>query len=299
MQKITNTHLLIIFGVLSLSALAVIIIPEKLFSQSTIQVANTQIYTPTSTPAIPDINTVSALSYMVTKSDGTIVLSKNIDQQFPIASLTKLMTGIVTLERSRLGKVVTVSERAVTAFGDSGDLKAGDRITIETLLFPLFMRSSNDAAEVISESLGVKNSRATFIYYMNQKAKTLKLTQTKYVDPSGLSVKNVSTARNLETLFRYIEKRYPILLTITSLKEYVAGKYIWANSSSLSVMQGYFGGKTGFTTPAQQTAAAIFLTKTSKTTIEPLRYIILYSSNRNVDIELLRRYIEYQAELRS
>ncbi len=277
---------------------AITILPHQLLSQSTGAQLGISTYTPTSTPAIPDLSMISSPSYIVTKNDGSIVLSKNIDAQYPIASLTKLMTGVVTLERAKLGKVMTVSERAAKAFGDSGDLKAGDRVSIETLLFPLFMKSSNDAAEVISESLGLKNSRAVFVSHMNRKARTLRLSQTKFADPSGLSIKNVSTVRDIDILLRYVEKKYPILLTITTVKEYMDGKYDWKNTSSLSMMQGYRGGKTGFTTPAQQTASGIFLTKTSRDTIEPLQYTLLYSSNRNIDIELLRRYIEYHAELK-
>lgn len=290
---------------ISISALfTVFTIPRVLLSQSstttepTFQTISTiQSYTPTTTPAIPDLNNVTALAYIVTQKDGSVLLSKNIHQQFPLASITKLMTGVITLEKTKLGKIMRVSERAVTAFGDSGDLKAGERVTIENLLFPLFMESSNDAAEVITESLPVKNSRSAFIYYMNQKAKALKMTKTKFVDPSGLSAKNVSTVKDIEILLRYVEKKYSILLTITALKEYAQGSYTWVNTSSLSIMNGYVGGKTGFTTPAQQTAAGIFLTKTSRNAVEPLHYVLLYSKDRNVDTELLRRHIEYQAEL--
>jgi D-alanyl-D-alanine carboxypeptidase len=133
---------------------------------------------------------------------------------------------------------------------------------------------------------------------MNRKARIFKLSQTKFADPSGLSIKNISTVRDIDALLRYIKKKYPILLTITTVKEYADGTHDWKNTSSLSVINGYLGGKTGFTTPAQQTASGIFLTKTSRNTVEPLHYTLLYSSNRNIDIELLRRYIEYQADLK-
>ena len=96
------------------------------------------------------------------------------------ASLTKMMSALVTLESGRLDEVVTVSRAASRESGSRIGLKAGQQLHVRSLLAAMVVRSANDACRAIADHFGV-----TFVTRMNQRALAMGLRDTQFVDPCG------------------------------------------------------------------------------------------------------------------
>lgn len=183
-----------------------------------------------------------------------IIFSKGEDDSVPIASVTKLMTALIADEEIGLEKETVVSQRAVSTHGEQGNLRRGEKYSIEELFYPLLLESSNDASEVLSEF----DDRFSFILDMNEKAKLLKMTKTSYNDPSGLSSKNVSSPEDLFKLVQYIAKYRNFIFEITQEKSHRLGNKVWYSNSRFKNYDGYLGGKNGFITAAGKTNIALF-----------------------------------------
>lgn len=112
----------------------------------------------------------------------TILYAKSPDLKLLPASTTKIMTGLVALEVYPLDKVITVT--GVHQTGQVMKLKAGERITVENLLYGLLVESANDAATVLAQNF--PGGEDAFIDAMNQKAKDLGLSNTNFTNASGL-----------------------------------------------------------------------------------------------------------------
>src|SRR3989344_7894457 len=129
--------------------------------------------------------------------NGFLFFEKNPEEVRSIASLSKLMTALVSLEAVNLFKPVPIAHADFTIEGDSGGLRIGETYQAQELLWPLLLSSSNDAAYAIARSIGEKH----FVSLMNEKALSLGLEHTSFVEPPGLSPKNSSTAVDL---FRFM-----------------------------------------------------------------------------------------------
>lgn len=115
-----------------------------------------------------------------------VTYSQNLFEQLYPASTTKIMTAYLALENCELEDIVTVSEAAVTQSADSSvcDLKAGDKITVEQLLYGLMLESGNDAAYALAEH--ISGSVEGFAELMNQTALSFGASHTHFVNPHGL-----------------------------------------------------------------------------------------------------------------
>ena len=143
----------------------------------------------------------AAAAILVDARDGSPILQKDPGESRPIASTTKLMTALLTLERARMDELFTAPEYRALAVESKIDLRAGERIRVRDLLEALMLESANDAAVTLAE--GVAGSRAEFVRDMNARAAELRLTGTSYANPIGLDDPlNYSTARDLATLAR-------------------------------------------------------------------------------------------------
>ena len=135
---------------------------------------------------------------------GTVILEKNADEQRPAASLTKLMTILLTLEALDDGEIaladeVTVSEAAAGMGGSQALLDAGGVYTVEDLLKSLIVASANDSAVALAELL--RGSEDAFAGRMNERAAELGLSGTHYVNASGLPAEGQhTTARDIAAL---------------------------------------------------------------------------------------------------
>jgi D-alanyl-D-alanine carboxypeptidase len=183
-----------------------------------------------------------------------IIFSKGEDLSVPIASLTKLMTALIADEKIGLEKETVMSQRAVNTYGEQGNVRRGEKYTIEQLFYPLLLESSNDVAESLAEF----DDRDSFLTDMNAKAKLLEMTKTSYYDPSGLSFKNVSSLNDLFKLTQYISKYRNFIFEITQNKSHRLGKKVWYSNSKFKNYKGYLGGKNGYISAAGKTNVALF-----------------------------------------
>jgi D-alanyl-D-alanine carboxypeptidase (penicillin-binding protein 5/6) len=150
---------------------------------------------------------ISAAAWSVVGPDGAVVAQHDARARRPIASITKLMTAIVTLDDARLGDVVTVSPQATRVGEQTVYLRAGQRLTVSELLHAMLVRSANDAAEALALYVG-HGSQARFVAMMNAKAHALRLDDTTFVNPHGLDAPgHLSSARDVTFLVRYALRR--------------------------------------------------------------------------------------------
>ena len=187
-------------------------------------------------------------------------LSLNTNERWPIASLSKLMTAVIAIEKLGLDKKVTMSDTAVNTAGEAGNLNPKEIFTVQDLIKVIIITSSNDAAAALSESLGQKE----FVNEMRNKAAELKMTQTTFVEPTGLSFLNQSTAEDLEKLVLYINLNYPEIFDISRVKnstvrDLASGKRkTLTNINQLAGQTDFLGGKTGHIEEADYNLIALF-----------------------------------------
>ena len=232
---------------------------------------------------------LSAKAYLVGDlNTGEVILSKNQEDKFPIASISKLMTALVANLVMKSDDTTKVSKKAINTKGTNGELKFGEKIKISTLLYPLLLESSNDAAEVIAEYF----TRDSFIAKMNEQTNILKMSGTVYEDPSGLSSNNQSTVSDIFKLTGYLNKEKIEILQITTKKSYSNKSHSWSNISQFLNKEGYFGGKSGYTDEAKQTVVSNFSLPLGQTGLRPISIILLSSSDRKKDVETILKYLK-------
>lgn len=235
-----------------------------------------------------DLPKISASAYLVGDLDtGEIILTKNKDEQFPLASVSKLMTALVTKELIKEDVVALISKKALATYGENGNFKAGEKIKISDIFYPLLLESSNDAAEIIAEYF----NRDFFIKKMNQTADNLELSKTTFEDPSGLSPLNQSTAFDMFKLIEYIKQKNPELLQITTKSSYSNEKHNWFSNNQFLHKEGYLGGKSGYTDPALQTVISTFSIPLSETGTRNIAITLLHSKDRFKDVENILKYL--------
>ncbi len=126
------------------------------------------------------------------RKEKTLIMGKNINNEKQIASLTKVATAIVALENEKLDRQIAISKRASEVGEAFMGVSEGEIYTLEDLLYGLLLVSGNDAAEAIADSLG--RGRNWFVNVMNQKAYTLGMRDTYFVNPTGLDEDSVQTS---------------------------------------------------------------------------------------------------------
>jgi D-alanyl-D-alanine carboxypeptidase len=197
---------------------------------------------------------------------GKILYAKNINQQFPIASITKLMTALVVLDQLNPDSAAEVSQNAIDTYGETGNLLPGEKLTVRDLLYIMLVDSSNDAAIALAENVE-KNGR-NFVELMNKKAKNLHLENSSFADPSGLDPKNISTSYDLAVLMNN-DLMNPLIEKIISTREIdipsADGKTIHhlINTNELfGKISGMEAGKTGYTEEAGECLIVVIKNKT-------------------------------------
>jgi poly-gamma-glutamate synthesis protein (capsule biosynthesis protein) len=238
---------------------------------------------------------ISAKAFLVADLDsGLIIKEKNKSESLPIASITKLITALVSLEAINQYSVASVSETAVSAYGTSGNLKTGEKLLVKYLLYPLLLSSSNDAAVALAEQIGERS----FIKLMNEKSRSIGLLGTNFDDSSGLDPDNVSTAEDLFRLARYIFESKNYILQVTQNPvfklEDSAGRILhsWYNNNKLSKKSDFAGGKNGYIPEAKETALAIFSLPLSEFSKRNIAIILLGSGNRERDVNAILSWLK-------
>lgn len=149
-----------------------------------------------------DQNTIYARAFIVLdRATKYPLAAKNADTEYPIASTTKIMTALLTLESEPLDKVVTVPNWITTIPPDVIGLVPGEKITVNDLLYGMLLNSGNDAANTLAVADG--GTVDDFVARMNKRAAELGLTHTHYLDPAGLNDGGHSSAHDLAILTDY------------------------------------------------------------------------------------------------
>ena len=222
-----------------------------------IKVESVDLFRPLSKDKINELNLESNNFLSVFIKDGKeIILSeKKADEVIAIASLTKLMTAIIVLENYNLDDLIQISASAIATYGDAGNLQIGEIMTIRDLLYITLIESSNDGAEALAEKMGV----STFVYKMNEKADSLGMNNTWFINPSGLDEENLynfSTVNDLKKMVVYILENHSLIAEILSLpeKELTSHSGISRTIRNTNVLleesDAYLWGKTGYTNRA-------------------------------------------------
>jgi D-alanyl-D-alanine carboxypeptidase (penicillin-binding protein 5/6) len=151
--------------------------------------------------------------YLVDLDARQVLWQRDPDTSRAPASLTKLITAMVAVDDAgSLDRVVTVSPEATRVVPSVMGLSAGEQLTVRELLYGLFLDSGNDAAEALAGGIV---PRDRFIRQMNQKAKSIGLTASHFVNPSGLDAAGHGmSAHDLAHTAAYLETYYPDLAAI-------------------------------------------------------------------------------------
>ncbi|HWH95801.1 MAG TPA: D-alanyl-D-alanine carboxypeptidase family protein [Baekduia sp.] len=145
----------------------------------------------------PQVRAPAAI--LVEPATGDIVFQRNANQRRGIASTTKLMTALITVEHASLDDVMTTVDYHAAPAESIAGFGGGEHVTVRDLLRALLITSANDAAATLAQR--VAGSRAKFVAMMNAKARQLRLTNTHYANPVGLdNSENYSTATDLVKL---------------------------------------------------------------------------------------------------
>ena len=199
-------------------------------------------------PAPPAEATAALVANAAT---GEIILARNADARVPIASITKLMTALVTLEHARPGDLVTVGTPASTVGESSVNLRPGEEISVRDLLAAALVQSANDAAFALAAHVGQGDVRR-FVRLMNAKARELGLADTRFVRPDGLDVAgHYSSAGDVLALARAAMQRPLVRRLVRMDSARIAGdRRLFAWNDLLGEFPGLLGVKTGHTAAA-------------------------------------------------
>lgn len=217
-------------------------------------------------------------AYFVDVKTGQILLKKNSDTRLPMASLSKLMVALVALDQSNLDDVLTVpSSRSHT--GDAlMYLKEGDRINVDGLLHGILLNSGSDAALTLAD--GIAGGEAEFVALMNERANTLGLKNTQFLNTVGWDeTGNYTTAHDLAILSQ-VALSNPTIKNIVKkrsalVKSESGRSYLLTNTNYLLDSKNYLGTKTGTTYGAGE-CLSIYYKDSEKEVVG----IVLNSANR-------------------
>ena len=193
--------------------------------------------------------------------NGEVLYSRSADRRLHPASLTKMMTLYLTFQAVREGRLkldqkVRVSKHAARQPRSKLYLKTGQQVTIRSLIRATAIKSANDAAMVLAETIG--GSQRGFARMMTQTAKRLGMDNTAFKNPHGLTARgHYSTARDMALLARHLYYDFPEYYNVFGRRSSVAaGKKIWSTNRLLRTYPGATGLKTGYTRAAGYNLAA-------------------------------------------
>jgi len=212
---------------------------------------------PLKTAPFENINLEAKSAYIYDVVKKKSIFELNADSQLPLASLTKLMTGVVAKENIPEWMLIDIGEESVLQEGDSGFM-LGERWKIADLIDAMLISSSNDAAAAIA-----LNSE-DFISLMNKKSADLNLAQTYFLNATGLDLTNYlsggyGSAKDVAKLMDYLVKKHPSLLEVTRYDSLKINSRNFKNTNKLiEHLPGIIGSKTGFSDLARGNLAVVF-----------------------------------------
>lgn len=176
---------------------------------------------------------------------GAVYFELNADEQLPMASTTKIMTAIITIESGELDREYEVKREYTLVEGTSMYLTEGEVLTIRDTLWGLLMLSGNDAALALAGECGGSEN---FVAKMNAKARELGLENTHFDNPHGLDSENHhTTARELAIIAAYALRDETFREIVSSVSCSAAGRSMTNHNRLLRSYEGACGVKTGYT----------------------------------------------------
>jgi len=237
-----------------------------------------------------NIDAQSAISVVTDLSNSKVLFKKNEQRKLSIASIAKLMTAVIVLENVELSEKIGISK------------EAQDTFFAKDLLYAMLIGSDNAAAEAFSESIG----KDKFVELMNKKAKEIGLSDTSFLNPTGLGLDNFSTAQDLAKLAEYLLKEHRSILDITVMSGFdlytADGKVLHkiTNTDELLKESSDFekriiGGKTGETRTAGECLLLVLKAKNDK---DYLINVILNSKDRFGETKKIINWLDSAPEPR-
>lgn len=197
----------------------------------------------------------SKAAVVMDSSTGRVLYGKNPNLKLLPASTAKLMTALVALDKLSLDDKVIISEKAAAISPVKANFRVGERVTVDTLLHAALIKSANDAAYALAEAAA--GTEEKFVELMNQKAIALDMSDTRFINSTGLSGKGqYITAYDLSRMMRQALKHPAIkeIINIRTDRIYTEdGRKIFLKNSNrlLWADESVLGGKTGYTRKAK------------------------------------------------
>ena len=209
----------------------------------------------------PDLPIRAQAAYLVDLDTRVVLWQRDADTSRAPASLTKLITAMVAVDDAgSLDRAVLVTKEATQVDPSVMGLSAGERLTVRQLLAGLFLDSGNDAAEALASGIV---PRDRFIRQMNQKAKSIGLTASRFVNPSGFDAAGHGmSAHDLAHTAAYLDQYYPDLATIAATKDIAipaAADHKAFYPHNLNRLLGSYPGATGLKTGLTDAAGGCML----------------------------------------
>lgn len=232
---------------------------------------------------------ISAKAFLVGNVEtGEIYMYRNVNTVLPVASMSKLITAVASIDQYSLSGTTTISEANLDR-PDSVKYTSGEIFTVEEALQPLLISSSN----IMAEALASTSNRTKFMELMSSYAWEIGMPSTYFADPSGISPLNISSASDFFALAKYLYKLRPDILKITKMDKVIMatttehGYHEIVSTHPFIYYPSYLGGKTGRTPQAKDTMLSILKIKD-----QPIAIIVLGSDNRKADSDYLIKETE-------
>ena len=245
-----------------------------------------------------DMDTATS-SIVMDMDSRRILYSNNKDEKRLIASITKIMTAAIALEKGKLTDTYTAGEEILEMYGTSIYLEYKEKMSLKDLLYGLMLRSGNDAAVVIANN--ISKDEESFVKLMNNKAKKLGMTNTSFSNSHGLDevTQNYSTAYDMALLSSYAYTTFKDYREITGTYKYTAQtknkSYLWYNRNKLLNSYEYCtGGKNGYTPSAGRTLVTTATKDKMNLTVVTLNDGGEYQTHKNLYEYAFNKYKKYK-----
>lgn len=244
--------------------------------------------------------TSASCAILMDQDSGRILYSQNIHTVRSIASISKIMTGLLAVESGKLNDDVVVGDEILDAYGSAIYIHVGEKMTLRDLTYGLMLRSGNDAALAIAQHVGGSVER--FVDMMNQKAAEIGMKNTTFYNPHGLDEGdmkgNFSTAYDMALLTSYAMKNSDYQ-TIVGTKKHIVktdeNTYVWHNKNKLLNNYKYItGGKTGYTEIARRTLVSTASKDGMNLVVVTLNDGNDFSDHQNLYEEAFQTYDNYE-----
>lgn len=192
----------------------------------------------------PEVSAKSCI--LIDAETGMILHEKNADELMGIASTTKILTALVVLDNCGADETVEIKPEWTGVEGSSIYLKAGEQLSVETLLYGMMLHSGNDAAHALA--CYTAGSVEAFAELMNKKAKKLGCTASSFENPHGLDGENhYATARELALITKAAMKNDDFVKVVSTKNITTGGRSFENHNKLLWNCEGTLGVKTGYT----------------------------------------------------